>query len=242
MDILHTHLPPATRPRPLRGHPPYVWTIPTPTYFRFLRYYINRFALGFELVYARALPYATTWEQTKIMAMFLRYLRFALGGLEFHRDITDLVTFSNSTLRDLYVRRGGAVRNFFDYERRLDLALRLLEEHVDYFRIDTLYTVEYDILPDYVEEALQSPGPFYYEYFRRIISTKRIHTVTGNKSDFKDPRRLKPYRTLYRRAYTRLSYAPFAANHHRRYFTRTYIRYLFKWHWLLPYPHRHGLT
>ncbi|KIW74518.1 hypothetical protein Z517_12458 [Fonsecaea pedrosoi CBS 271.37] len=60
MDILYTYLPPATRPRPPRGHPPYVWTIPTPTYFRFLRHYINRFALGFELVYARALPYATT--------------------------------------------------------------------------------------------------------------------------------------------------------------------------------------
>ncbi|KIW77622.1 hypothetical protein Z517_10068 [Fonsecaea pedrosoi CBS 271.37] len=159
MDILHTYLPPATRPRPPRGYPPYVWTIPTPTYFRFLRYHINRFALGFELVYARALPYATT----------------------------------NSALRDLYVRRGGAVRDFFDYERRLDLALRLLEEYVDYFRIDTLYTVEHDILPDYVEEALQSPGPFYHEYFRRIMSTKRIYTVTGNKSDFKDPRRLVQY-------------------------------------------------
>jgi len=340
MDMLRAEQPRARRPYRIQGHPSYVWTIPTQTYFLFLRRHVNRLALGFELVHARANPNAVSWEQTKIMAMFLRCLRFALAGhqlsrepalwhgrrelpdrgaedagdvengppqrgtwiglgfchtlprygycwleprvdwtlLEFHPHITEFVSFGNRALQGVYLRRGGRVRDFFSHEKRVDLALRLLLQHMEYptvvrrllqwmahicleqFRIDAMQSVEEEILPEHREAALQGPRPFCGHYFREIMSNQRIHTVTGNKTQHKEPRMLvhylfdwddgqvrefwdqKPYRTLYRRAWTRLGDVPALGRQPRRYFRRYVFRYLLAWHWLLPYPHSQGFT
>ncbi|KIW86928.1 uncharacterized protein Z519_12393 [Cladophialophora bantiana CBS 173.52] len=64
---------------------------------------------------------------------------------------------------------------------------------LEQFRIDTLRSVEREIKPEHVEEALRNPQPFYYQYFRQIMLDRRIHTVTGNKSDFKEPLSLVEY-------------------------------------------------
>lgn len=60
--------------------PAYAWAISTEVYFQFLWRSLDKFATGFEVVRARSRPDFTTWEQTKMMAMFLRCLRFVCGG------------------------------------------------------------------------------------------------------------------------------------------------------------------
>ena len=60
--------------------PSYAWPIKTSVYLDFLWRSLNKFAAGFEIVRARCRQDLVTWEQTKMMAMFLRCLRFVLGG------------------------------------------------------------------------------------------------------------------------------------------------------------------
>lgn len=46
----------------------------------------DKFATGFEVVRARCRKELVTWEQTKMMAMFLRCLRFTFGGHLLRRE------------------------------------------------------------------------------------------------------------------------------------------------------------
>ena len=62
--------------------PPYAWAIKTETYLNFLWRSADKFATGFEVVRARCHRDLVTWEQTKMMAMFLRCLRFIFSGHE----------------------------------------------------------------------------------------------------------------------------------------------------------------
>ncbi|EEU33733.1 uncharacterized protein NECHADRAFT_56178, partial [Fusarium vanettenii 77-13-4] len=41
---------------------------------------INKFCLGFEIVYSFQDPHFMTWEHTRIMLIFLRYLQFSYTG------------------------------------------------------------------------------------------------------------------------------------------------------------------
>ena len=66
--------------------PSYVWPIQTAVYLGFLWRSADKFASGFEVVRARCRSDLVTWEQTKMMAMFLRCLRFVLGGHQLHRE------------------------------------------------------------------------------------------------------------------------------------------------------------
>ena len=66
--------------------PSYVWPIKTEVYLNFLWRSADKFASGFEVVRARCRPDLVTWEQTKMMAMFLRCLRFVLGGHQLSRE------------------------------------------------------------------------------------------------------------------------------------------------------------
>jgi hypothetical protein len=60
--------------------PAYAWAIKTEVFIDFLWRSVDKFATGFEIVKARSRKDFTTWEQTKMMAMFLRCLRYVCGG------------------------------------------------------------------------------------------------------------------------------------------------------------------
>lgn len=60
--------------------PTYAWPIKTSSYLDYIWRIADKFAISFEVVRAGCNLSFTTWEQTKMMAMFLRCLRFALSG------------------------------------------------------------------------------------------------------------------------------------------------------------------
>jgi hypothetical protein len=66
--------------------PSYAWAVKTEVYLNFLWRSADKFATGFEVVLARCQRELVTWEQTKMMAMFLRCLRFVSGGHELRRE------------------------------------------------------------------------------------------------------------------------------------------------------------
>jgi hypothetical protein len=66
--------------------PSYVWSIKTEVYLNFLWRSADKFATGFEVVLAQCQRELVTWEQTKMMAMFLRCLRFVFGGHRLQRE------------------------------------------------------------------------------------------------------------------------------------------------------------
>ena len=66
--------------------PSLAWAIKTEVYLNFLWRSADKFATGFEVVLARCQRDLVTWEQPKIMAMFLRCLRFVFGGYQLRRE------------------------------------------------------------------------------------------------------------------------------------------------------------
>lgn len=75
-----------TMPAPLVDCPSYAWAVRTEVFLRFLHRSVNKFAAGFELIRARSGGRAITWEQTKMMAVFLRSLRYVLGGVGIQQE------------------------------------------------------------------------------------------------------------------------------------------------------------
>ena len=70
----------------LHDCPSYAWALKTEVYLNFLWRSADKFATGFEVVRARCRAELVTWEQTKMMAMFLRCLRFVFGGHLLRRE------------------------------------------------------------------------------------------------------------------------------------------------------------
>lgn len=66
--------------------PSYAWPVRTSTYLNFLWRSLDKFASGFEYIYAQSNRNLVTWEQTKMMSMFLRCLRYVLGGHGLFRE------------------------------------------------------------------------------------------------------------------------------------------------------------
>jgi len=66
--------------------PSYMWAFKTGVYLDFLWRNADKFATGFEVVRARCHKDLVTWEQTKMMAMFLRCLQFVFGAHQFSRE------------------------------------------------------------------------------------------------------------------------------------------------------------
>ncbi|KAJ3453134.1 hypothetical protein MRS44_018789 [Fusarium solani] len=79
-------LTPEARSIKLPGPPPHLWAVRSPVFVDFVWHNINKFTTGFELVQAQCPAGLTTWEQTKIMDMFLRCLRVAVGGHDYSRE------------------------------------------------------------------------------------------------------------------------------------------------------------
>jgi hypothetical protein len=66
--------------------PSYAWLVKTEVYLHYLWRSADKFAAGFEIVLARSREELITWEQTKIMVMFLRCLRFVFGAHLLQRE------------------------------------------------------------------------------------------------------------------------------------------------------------
>ncbi|WKT54238.1 hypothetical protein QSH57_004822 [Fusarium oxysporum f. sp. vasinfectum] len=79
-------LTPETRSIKLPGPLPYLWAIRSSVFVDFAWHNIDKFTMGFELVRAQRVLGLTTWEQTKIMDMFLRCIRVAAGGHDYSRE------------------------------------------------------------------------------------------------------------------------------------------------------------
>ncbi|RYC79195.1 hypothetical protein BFJ63_vAg17927 [Fusarium oxysporum f. sp. narcissi] len=79
-------LAPEIRSTQLPGPPPYLWAVCTPIFVDYVWHNINKFTTGFELVRAQCSRGLATWEQTKMMDMFLRCLRVAVGGHDYSRE------------------------------------------------------------------------------------------------------------------------------------------------------------
>jgi hypothetical protein len=62
------------------GHRVPFYTIPTFHFLLFLRANINKFAWAFEYTLATCEPNYISWERTKLMVLFLRYLRLSIGS------------------------------------------------------------------------------------------------------------------------------------------------------------------
>ena len=63
-------------PHELPASPPYVWTIQTKHFMRYLYDTANKWAAGYEMTLASAGKSDLSWEQSKVAIMFLRGLRF----------------------------------------------------------------------------------------------------------------------------------------------------------------------
>lgn len=125
------------------------------------------------------------------------------------------------------------------------------------FRVDTLTTVLAEIRPDHREAALDGLRTFSDLYLKEIMHGDGLHLVSGNKSAFKTPLALKealfgyddarkrahweskPYRTLYERVCVTLGVKPATAVFVPR-LQRRLTRWLFAFHWILPYPNTAG--
>ncbi|KAG7000021.1 hypothetical protein FocnCong_v012501 [Fusarium oxysporum f. sp. conglutinans] len=64
---------------PANQNSPY-YNFTTETVLRWLRWNVNKFCAGFEMVYSLQDPHFVTWEHTRIMLMFLRCLQFSYSG------------------------------------------------------------------------------------------------------------------------------------------------------------------
>jgi hypothetical protein len=120
------------------------------------------------------------------------------------------------------------------------------------FRLDVLRTVQHELLPNVRAEILDDQVRFCYDELRSVFYGD-IALVSGNRADFKHPRQLinalfefndgqlrehwedRPFRTIYRRIRTALR-RDLNCHESTTIFERLLHRYLFLYHWILPYP------
>ena len=181
--------------------------------------------------------------------------------VRFKTAITDRILFGNGVLPGQVLRRGVQVKAFFD----MALALSLDRDHevireqvvswmvhicLKQSRLDVVNAVKAEIGEQHREEALKGDRPFCYEYFEEI-KADGCYLMSGNRCDYKMPVDLlhylldhgddrprehwddKPFRKLYQRARTALG---LQQPELKGVFTRRYWRWLYKRHWILPYP------
>ena len=65
---------------------PTVWPLRTASYLNYLRHNANKFCVGFEHMRGRCIERETSWEDTKMMVVFLRCLRFSVGSFDLARE------------------------------------------------------------------------------------------------------------------------------------------------------------
>ena len=124
------------------------------------------------------------------------------------------------------------------------------------FRVDCLQNVRSSIREDARDDALLGDRPFPAAYLDDIL-INGLYCISGNKTAFKTPRHLAnflfkhrdgkirnhwehlPFRKLYQRARTALR---MRTEEYLFDFDHFFWRFFYAYHWVLPYPHRDGLT
>ena len=92
-----------------------VWPVRTENFLRYVWNNVNKYAAGFEMTAARCNRSYVTWEETKIMAMFLRCLRYSLVAHELARE--GALWWSTRNL----VMRSGETRAYVGLAFRISL-------------------------------------------------------------------------------------------------------------------------
>ena len=82
------------------------FTHPTTTILSWYRWNINKFCLGFEMVYSLSGSHWVPWEHTQVMLMFLRCLRFSYGGARLQESAGCWRDVTHKALRGAAPRRG----------------------------------------------------------------------------------------------------------------------------------------
>ncbi|KAF5975172.1 hypothetical protein FBULB1_7528 [Fusarium bulbicola] len=286
-------LNPEARCAQLPGRLSYLWVVSTPIFVDYVWRNINKFTTGFELIRAQRSGGLTTWEQTKMMDMFLRCLRVAVGGHDYSRegalwwsrrelpqsaglprvyyglgfsqtleqygycwiepridwnrlrflpDITGSVLFGNGTLHQRFMKYSGHARRFFGRSRCADLGLEWLRQHAgnnvitdqilswrchicpQQMRADVLHSIQGDLRPQVCTTVLDD----HVQFCRKGLSSILVNDMTavwGNRVSVKSP--LEVAQALFGLLQA---------------FNCRLLRYLFVYHWVLPYPTRGGLA
>lgn len=133
---------------------------------------------------------------------------------------------------------------------RVRMILWIVHICLQQFRVDIMQTVKAEIHNQKREEALLGTKPFCLEHLEEIMADG-VYRMSGNRSDFKVVSHLghflfdfedgrirkhwddRPYRVLYRRALTAVS---FLGRDMKQVFRQCFWRMLYQYHWILPYP------
>jgi hypothetical protein len=70
----------------LPARPTYVWGVKSDVYLNFLQQSADKFAAGFEVMLMKSSEGLVSQEETKMMVMFLKCLRFVFGGQQLQRE------------------------------------------------------------------------------------------------------------------------------------------------------------
>jgi hypothetical protein len=121
---------------------------------------------------------------------------------------------------------------------------------LEQFRLDVMSAVKAEMKVEEQEEAVKGRRGLCYEYIEEIMS-EGCYLMSGNKTEFKQVSRLvqflfdfddgvarehwedRPFRVLYRRAMTGIR---IRNRQYRRVFERRLWDWLYRYHWVLPYP------
>ena len=121
---------------------------------------------------------------------------------------------------------------------------------LEQFRLDVIHAVKVEIKEEEREEALKGEKGLCYEYVDQIM-TEGCYLMSGNKTEFKQVSRLghflfdyddglsrehwedRPFRVLYRRAMTGIG---IRNRRYKRLFRARLWQWLYRYHWVLPYP------
>ncbi|KAF4953067.1 hypothetical protein FSARC_12483 [Fusarium sarcochroum] len=200
-------LTPKARFTYLPGPPPYLWTVRTPIFVDYVWRNINKFITGFELVRAQCSGGLTTWEQTKLMDMFLRCLRVAVGGYDYSRE--GALWWSRRELPQpvglprVYYGLGFG-QTLEHLSRRADLSLEWLRQYprdnvitdqivswlchicLQQMRADVLHSIQGDLRPKVRTTILDD----HVQFYRKGLSATLVNgmtAVSGNRASVKSP-------------------------------------------------------
>lgn len=89
----------------------FAWAIPTVVYLDFIYRNADKFATGFEIIRAQCQRDYVTWEETKMMAMFLRCLYYSHRAFEYRQD--SALWWSQRSTSEQLVQQGAKRRTYY---------------------------------------------------------------------------------------------------------------------------------
>ncbi|KAJ0137720.1 hypothetical protein HZ326_19302 [Fusarium oxysporum f. sp. albedinis] len=189
-------LAPEARSIKLPGSPTHLWAIRSSAFVNFVWHNIYKFTTGFELVQAQCSAGLTTWEQTKIMDMFLRCLRVAVGGHDYSREGA-LCTVRPWIWPDIrailliqsYLGMALFINDISNMMAMLGISLTLVALcHIclQQMRADVLHSIQGDLRPKVRTTILDD----HVQFWRKGLSATLVsgmNAVSGNRASVKSP-------------------------------------------------------